>query len=227
MSNIVIGIEGLVGAGKTSVCRELVNRIPNSILLNGGNLYRAIVFIMMKNGSTIEKMKKEGKHLNIRELIDFFKMEVKVNGKETAIYANGEKLLEKDLQSKETSLAVSEVSNTAENAKAFEYVHDLVNNLKKEYNVIFSGRSTMKIYPECDYHFFFVADLEERVRRKCIQYQTDNKDEIRQNIIRRDELQEKSGFYEYSPITIEIDVTDCKSVAESTDKVLEKIKQNI
>ena len=58
-------------------------------------------------------------------------------------------------------------------------------------------------------------------------YIEDDYQEIRQNIIRRDELQEKSGFYEYSPITIEIDVTDCKSVAESTDKVLEKIKQNI
>ena len=44
------------------------------------------------------------------------------------------------------------------------------------------------------------------------------------NIIKRDALQEKSGFYDYSPITLEIDVTDCKSVQESTDKVLQKIK---
>ena len=47
---------------------------------------------------------------------------------------------------------------------------------------------------------------------------------IRANIIKRDELQEKSGFYEYSPITIEIDVTDCKTVEEATNKVLQKIK---
>lgn len=35
MSNIVIGIEGYVGAGKTAICRELLNKIPNSILLEG------------------------------------------------------------------------------------------------------------------------------------------------------------------------------------------------
>ena len=224
MSNIIIGIEGLVGSGKTSICRELIKKIPNSVLLNGGNLYRAVVYIMMKNGKTISQMKKNGKKLNIRELIDIFNIQVKVEDNETVIYSNGIKLSDKDLQSKETSIAVSEVSNTADNKQAFEFVHNLIEKSKNNYNVIFSGRATMKIYPECDYHFFIVADLEERVRRKCIQYNTNNKAEIRDNILKRDELQKKSGFYEYSPITIEIDVTDCKSVEESTKRVLQKIK---
>ena len=32
MEHIVIGIEGLVGAGKTSISRELLNKIPDSII---------------------------------------------------------------------------------------------------------------------------------------------------------------------------------------------------
>ena len=32
MENKVIGIEGYVGAGKTSICRKLINLIPNSII---------------------------------------------------------------------------------------------------------------------------------------------------------------------------------------------------
>lgn len=225
MSNIVVGIEGLVGSGKTSICRNLIKKIPNSILLNGGNLYRAIVYIMMKNGSTIEKMKKSGKSLDIREMIDKLKIKVEIENNETVVVVNGQKLLEKDLQSKETSLAVSEVSNTADNANAFIFVRELVENLKQKYNVIFSGRAIMKIYPECDYHFFVIADLDERVKRKCMQYENLEKEsEIRENIIKRDKLQKKSGFYEYSPITIEIDVTECKSVEESTEKVLQRIK---
>lgn len=225
MSNIVVGVEGLVGAGKTSICRELINRIPNSVLLNGGDLYRAIVFIMMKNGSTISKMKQSGKKLNIREMIDLFNVDVKVENCETVVYANGQKLQEEDLQSKETSIAVSEVSNTADNGEAFLFVRNLIDELKKNHNVIFSGRATMKIYPTCDYHFFIIADLDERIRRKCIQYKNkENEDVIRENIVKRDELQRKSGFYEYSPITIEVDVTDCENVEESTDKVMKEIK---
>ena len=122
MQNIVIGIEGLVGSGKTSICRELVKKIPNSILLNAGDLYRAVVFIMLKNGSTIAKLKKSGKNLNIREMIDFLKIEIKVENQETVVYTDGVKLKEKELQSKETSLAVSEVSNTANNEEAFRII---------------------------------------------------------------------------------------------------------
>lgn len=225
MENIVIGIEGYVGAGKTSICRELLKKIPNSVLLNAGNLYRAIVYLMMENGATISKMRKSGKSLDIRQMIDFFDVEVKIENQETVVYTNGRKLLEEKLQSKETSLAVSEVSNTAQNDEAFVFVRELIKDLKKKYNVIFSGRATMRIYPKCDYHFFVIADLEERVRRKCIQYQNkETESQIRENIIKRDELQKKSGFYEYCAITIEVDVTNCKTVEESTNKVLKHIK---
>ena len=31
MENKVIGIEGYVGAGKTAICKNLLNKIPNSI----------------------------------------------------------------------------------------------------------------------------------------------------------------------------------------------------
>ena len=83
----------------------------------------------------------------------------------------------------------------------------------------------MKIYPDCDYHFFIIADLDERVKRKCEQYNNKEEEkEIRENIVKRDILQEKAGFYEYSENTIELDVTKCKSVLESTKLVLEKIK---
>ena len=85
------------------------------------------------------------------------------------------------------------------------------------------NNSTIEI--NCNYHFFITADLDERVRRKCIQYNNkETEKEIRENIVKRDELQKLAGFYEFSPITIEIDVTKCKSVEESTNLVLSKIK---
>lgn len=225
MANIVIGIEGLVGAGKTSICRKLIKKMPNTVLLNGGNLYRAIVYAMMKNGSKLEELKAQGKKLDIKEMMDFFKIEIKIENNETIIYIDGKKADEEAIQSKEASMAVSMVGGSADNKNLFIFARNFINDLKKNYNVIVSGRSVMKIYPDCDYHFFIVADLEERVKRKCNQYE--NKEvfeEIKQNIIKRDELQEKAGFYEYSPITIEIDVTDCKTVEESTIRVMKKIK---
>lgn len=225
MSNIVIGIEGLVGAGKTSICRRLINIMPNTILVNGGNIYRAIVYSMMKNGAKLEELKKQGKKLDIKEMMDLLKIQIKIENNETILYIDNEKIDEDAIQSKEASMAVSSVAGGADNRKLFEFAKNLINDLKQNYNVIVSGRSVMKIYPECDYHFFVVADLDERVRRKCIQYNNKEKEiEIRENITKRDALQKQAGFYDYSEITIEVDVTNCKSVEESTELVLSKIK---
>lgn len=219
MENKVIGIEGLVGCGKTSICRELLNRIPNSILLNGGNMYRAIAYAIISSGKSIQDLQ----NVDAKMLMDLLKIELKIENRETYFYSNGIKLEEENLQSTITSLAVSELGKSADNTKMFQFAKNLINTLKQKYNIIISGRGIMKIYPSVDYHLFLTATLEERVNRKCNQYNKQAKEEIEENIIKRDELQEKAGYYQISPKTIVVDVTNCNSVSESTDKVIENI----
>lgn len=229
MKNIVIGIEGLVGAGKTSICRQLVKEIPNTILLNGGNLYRAIVYMMMKNGEDIESLKKSTNNINIKQIMDMLKVKIKIENNETQIYVEDKKISEQDLQSKESSMAVSIVGGNANNTELFKFARELIDNLKQNYNVIVAGRSNMQIYPNLDYNFFITADIEERIKRKSIQYNNEiDIDELRNDIIKRDELQEKAGFYKMYENTIVVDVTECKNVEESTNKIINYIfaKQN-
>ena len=225
MEHIVIGIEGLVGAGKTSICRELVKILPNTILLNGGNLYRAIVYAMMKNGSNLENIKLQAEQIDIKTVMDLFKIELKIENNETQIYMDGKLIKEKELQSRQASIAVSEVGGKAKNEALFVFARNLIEHLKIEHNVIISGRSIMQIYPKINYHFFVTASQEERIRRKSIQYNGEvDITELTNHIIKRDELQKQAGFYELSNRTISIDVTDCKTVEESTNKLLSYIK---
>ena len=223
--NIVIGIEGLVGSGKTSICRKLLEEDKNAILLNGGNLYRAIVYTLMKQEPKLLKLRKLTKNVDIKKYMDDFKVEIRVEDRETKIYIDGKLADEEELQSKASSLAVSVVGGIADNTELFKYARKLIDELKVEHNVIVSGRSIMKIYPDVDYHLFITASLEERVKRKCIQYKDkENKKEVKRNIIIRDILQKLAGFYKIHKNTIKIDVTECKSVEESTRKVLKYIK---
>ena len=223
--NIVIGIEGLVGSGKTSICRKLLEEDKNAILLNGGNLYRAIVYTLMKQEPKLLKLRKLTKNVDIKKYMDDFKVEIRVEDRETKIYIDGKLADEEELQSKASSLAVSVVGGIADNTELFKYARKLIDELKVEHNVIVSGRSIMKIYPDVDYHLFITASLEERVKRKCIQYKDkENKKEVIRNIIIRDILQKLAGFYKIHKNTIKIDVTECKSVEESTRKVLKYIK---
>ena len=225
-NTIVIGIEGHVGSGKTSICRELLKRDENAILLNGGNLYRAIVYALMQKEPNILKLKKIMKNIDIKKCMDDNKVELKIQDRETVFYINGELADEDVLQSKASSLAVSIIGGIADNSKLFDYARGVIDDFKREHNVIVSGRSIMQIYPNVDYHLFVTASLEERVKRKCIQYKDNEKDnikEVKKNIKTRDFLQKLAGFYKIHPNTIQIDVTECKSVDESTNKVLKYI----
>ncbi len=213
--------------GKTSICRELLNMVPNSIILEGGNLYRAIVYALMNSGIELEELKKNMKSVDIKEIMEKLKVSIKIENRDTTIYINNEKIDEEKLQSKESSLAVSEIGKIADNKNLYLFGHKIIDEFKNNYNIIVSGRDLMKIYPELNYHFLITASLEERVKRKCIQYNGKiNEEEVRKNIIQRDKLQEESGFYTKYKNTIVVDVTNCKTAKESANKVFDDIKMS-
>ncbi len=220
MDNIVIGIEGTVGAGKTSICRELLNYIDNSIILHGGEIYRAIVYGMM------QAKIKNTQNLDAFEIMKKLGIEIKLEDRETVIYMNDKKINEKDLQSRQASIAVSKVSNIADNTKLYEFGKKLIDEYRKDYNIILSSRDIVKMYPDVTKHIFIDASIEERTNRKYMQYNKEiPKEQINEMIQTRDELQEKSGYYKIYPQTKIIDVTNCKNVKESAQKVLENIKE--
>lgn len=223
-NNIVIGIEGLVGSGKTSICKHLLNEIPNSILVNGGNLYRAIVYATIQSGIDKQDLLKNADKIDAKELMEKLKIEIRLENRETEIYIDGKKLTQEVLQSKESSMAVSEVALSAKNEELYLFGENFIETFREKFNIIFSGRDIMKIYPKTKYHFFITADIDSRVERKNMQYEGKiSKEELKEHIIKRDNLQEKAGFYKTYDRTIVIDTTDCKTIEESTKKVLEHI----
>lgn len=220
MENIVIGIEGTVGAGKTSICRELLRDIENSIIIHGGEIYRAIVYGMMQN--KIENTE----NLDAFEVMKKLGIEIKLENRETVIYMNSKKIEEKELQSKKASMTVSKVSNMANNTKLYQFGKELIDEYRKDYNIILSSRDIVKMYPDVTKHFFIDASIEERTNRKYMQYNKEiPKEQVKEMIQARDELQEKSGYYKIYPQTKVLDVTNCKDAKEAAQMVLENMKE--
>lgn len=220
----MIGIEGYVGAGKTAICKKLLNEIPNSILLQGGNLYRGIAYALLRSGANLEELKQNMKQTDIKQIMEKLKIQIAIENRDTVIYMDGKKIDEELLQSTSSSLAVSEISNVADNQNFYLFGRKIIEEFKAKFNVIVSGRDLMKIYPDLDYHFLVTASLDERVRRKCIKYnETISQEEVRQNIIQRDKVQEQSGYYQEYENTIVVDVTNCKTIEDSAKEVLKYI----
>ena len=222
--NIVIGIEGLVGSGKTSICRKLLDYIPNSIILHGGNIYRAVVYGMMNSGIDLKNIKNKSKNLDIMDVMQNLGIDIKLENRETVIYINNKKIDEEELQSDKSSMAVSVVSNVADNTKFYQFGKEIIDKYREKYNVILSSRDIVKMYPNVTYHFFITATLNERVRRKSIQYKEKiDLKKLKENIEKRDKLQEDSGYYKIYDITNVIDVTNCKTIEEGAKLVFDKI----
>lgn len=222
MSNIVIGIEGMVGAGKTSICDELLNLIPNSIFVDGSKIYRALIEALHMAKDNINSLEQMAM-LTPFDLLKKLQVEFKIEDRKTVIYIAGKKVNEEAMKSMQNSIGVSKMANQADNSKLFAFAHQIIQEYSKKFNIIVSARDLVKIYPEMDLHIFITASLEERVQRRYYQLKGEYTiDEVRNSIIQRDILHEKSGFNETFDKTVKVDVTGDSSAKESAKKIFDK-----
>ncbi len=222
MSNIVIGIEGMVGAGKTSICDELLNLIPNSIFVDGSKIYRALIEALHMEKDNINSLEQMA-ILTPFDLLKKLQVEFKIEDRKTVIYIAGKKVDEEAMKSMQNSIGVSKMANQADNSKLFAFAHQIIQEYSKKFNIIVSARDLVKIYPEMDLHIFITASLEERVQRRYNQLKGEYTiDEVRNSIIQRDILHEKSGFNETFDKTVKVDVTGDSSAKESAKKIFDK-----
>ncbi len=220
MNNKVIGVEGQVSSGKTSMCKELIKLIPNCVYLDAGYIYRGIVLAIAKNKIDLSKT-----NLNPFELMNKLKVDFKIEENITHIYIDGKKISDEEIESFENSLGVSQMASKSDNTALFSFAKNIIDMYKEKFNVIFSGRDILNMYPSVDLHLFITASIEKRVERRYKQYDGKySKEEIRKAIEQRDLLHEKSNFNKHSNVTIELDLTDCNSAEESAKKAIKIIK---
>ena len=222
MNNIVVGIEGMVGAGKTSICDELLNLIPNSIFVDGSKIYRALIEALHMEKDNINSLEQMAM-LTPFDLLKKLQVEFKIEDRKTVIYIAGKKVNEEAMKSMQNSIGVSKMANQADNSRLFAFAHQIIQEYSKKFNIIVSARDLVKIYPKMDLHIFITASLEERVQRRYNQLKGEYTiDEVRNSVIQRDILHEKSGFNETFDKTVKVDVTGDSSAKESAKKIFDK-----
>ncbi len=229
MNNIVIGIEGDVGAGKTSICKELIKKMENTVFVDAGDIARALVMVIKKNPLLwpIGLKLISGKKVDMDKLMNKVKLSFTLNDHDTQIYINEKLVPFEKLQTRKNGMGVSKLTGKVDWNSLNKFVSNKVNKIREDHNVILAGRGLVNLYNDLTCHIFVTADLKVRVERRYKQYECNvPKEKIKKEIIERDRLHEESGFNKISDITIKVDVTNCQSAEDATNLVINVLKEH-
>ncbi len=153
---MIIAIDGTAGSGKSTTAR-LVARKLNFLHIDTGAMYRAAAYAVLKNN--IDPDDKS----TVEELVEGLKIRLQQND-EIQVLLNDKPVTDK-IRSPEVTAIVSTVSSyDGVRRKLVKEQREM----GKARDVVLEGRDIgTVVFPEADVKLFFIADIEERVRRRC------------------------------------------------------------
>lgn len=161
MERFAIAIDGPAGSGKSTIAKIIAKKL-NIIYVDTGAMYRAIALYFIKKGHSVEETE------YVISQLDKIDIELKYQQGEQQIYLNNEDV-STQIRTSEVSSAASKVSQIAE---VREKLVSLQRNIALHKSVVMDGRDIgTHVLPDANPKIYLIADLEERVKRRCLEYE--------------------------------------------------------
>ena len=217
---MIITIDGPAGSGKTTTARK-VAQILGFIHINTGAMYRGIALKFIREKVNLDDTSAIERILN-NTLLDF------AGPNNAILYMDGEDISAEIISSMVTE-NVSQISSISEvRVKLVEYQRKMARGR----NVVLEGRDIgTVVFPNADYKFYLVADIEVRAERRKQEIEVTGdhmtKEEIIMFIKDRDQ---KDSSRQHSPLmkaedAIEVDTTDLK-IEEQVNYIINIVNYN-
>ena len=215
---MIIAIDGPSASGKSTTAKGVSNKLGFTHI-DTGSMYRAVTFGLSHENIMPDDLKSINIYLRNLDLT------FDSNGH---IILNGENV--------SNSIRTVEISSKVSMISAIPDIRNkMVNfqrNIAGKSNCVLEGRDIgTVVFPNADYKFYMIADINIRAQRRLIELKQINEsitiEEIISNIKNRDELDSKRS---HSPLkkaidAIEID-TSLLSINQQIEKIVEIVKQN-
>ena len=215
---MIIAIDGPAGSGKSTVAKLVAKKL-NYRYIDTGAMYRSVAWVAQKNGMDLAD------ETAMAKIAENLKIEFVPSAKGQSVLVDGENA---------TSYLKNEVvGKGAATVAAQETVREVLVARQRQIgemgNVVMDGRDIgTVVFPQSDKKFFFVADAEERGRRRYEELKSKIPDLDLKNII--EEIRQRDHEdcnRKISPLVraedaLEVDTTRL-SIEEVTDQVLENI----
>ncbi len=214
MKKIQIAIDGPAGSGKSTVAKEIANRL-NILYLDTGAMYRAVTHMVLSQGQSA------GDSEVLKQVVDQIEMELTPNH----VFVNGHDVSE----AIRTPNVSQNVSFVAMDAYVREKMVELQKKIAGDQSVVMDGRDiATHVLPNADFKFFLVATSEERAKRRQSELSKKGYDIPLETLIdeidRRDKLdsERKVSPLRQADDAIRVDTTEM-TIEEVIGFILERI----
>lgn len=152
-----IAIDGPAGAGKSTVAREVAERLGLAYL-DTGAMYRAVTLAGLRNGTDLHDA------AALQALTDAIDLDIQTDGTgQNIIFLNGENV-SADIR---LPLISRNVSFVARCPQVRNVMADKQRTIGSRGGVVMDGRDIgTTVMPDAEYKFFLTASLQERARRR-------------------------------------------------------------
>ncbi len=217
---MIIAIDGPAGSGKSTLAVLVAEKLKIHPF-NTGMIFRAIAYFLNKKGVDIQDEEKIAKILQSCDILVTFE--------------NGQQKVYIDKEDISNYVSLPSVAHLASEYSKLNVVREKVKQIQRKfakiYDLVVEGRDIgTEIFPDADYKFFVIADIDTRAMRRyeTLKNTMSNVDlnKIKEDLKKRDY---EDSHREISPLrkaddAIVIDTTN-DTVPQSLDKILSFIRR--
>jgi len=215
---MIIAIDGTAASGKSTTAKKIASEL-GIMYLDTGAMYRAVTLAVLNQ--SVDLTDKDA----LTSLLTSLSLEVKPGKTGTIIHINGKDVSD-EIRSVQITEHVSEVSSIFKVREAMVAIQRTLGNKS---DCVVEGRDIGTIvFPEAEFKFFMIADVETRARRRQSDLLTLGEERSLEELIKDLKIRDqKDSTRSQSPLTKSADAVEIDTTHFSIDEQVKLIVNHI